>query len=97
MNKDNNGFMACPFCGRTDEVVVKDKQFFYRLQGEYDTANMKVECERCKVEMMEYTWSEKNYERRVNLVRRKWNERAAKSPWMPLTEPYKEVDDADSN
>lgn len=77
--KDNNGFMACPFCGRTDKVVVMDKQFFYALQGEHDTAAMTVKCERCAVEMWEHTWRTKNYEKRVDILRRKWNKRAAVS------------------
>ena len=79
MNKDNNGFMACPFCGRTDKVVVMDKRFFYGLQGEYDTACITVKCERCMVELHDHTWSEKNYERRVDILRREWNKRAAVS------------------
>ena len=90
MNKENNGFKACPFCGRADEVAVQEKGFFYELQGEYDTAALAVKCERCKVTMYDFTLSEKEYEKRVALLRRKWNKRAAVSPWIPVTERYPE-------
>lgn len=79
MNKENNGFMACPFCGRTDEVAIQEKGFFYELQGEHDTAALAIKCERCKVTMYDFTLSEKKYEKRVALLRRKWNKRAAVS------------------
>lgn len=79
MNKENNGFMACPFCGRVDEVVVMEKSFFYELQGEYDTACISVKCERCNVELHDHSRSIKNYEKRVDILRRKWNKRATVS------------------
>lgn len=79
MYEENDGFKACPFCGRADKVVVLGKQWFYELQGENDTAAMVVKCERCNAEIWEHTTSEKNYEKRVELVRKKWNKRAAVS------------------
>ena len=77
MNKENNGFMACPFCGRTDKVDVMDEHLFYELQGKYGTAAVMTECKRCNVNMYEHTSSVKNYEKRLELMRRKWNKRAA--------------------
>ena len=90
MYKENNGFMACPFCGRSDKVVVLEKSSFYELQGENDTAAMSVRCTRCDAEMWEHTRSVKNYEKRVNIARKKWNKRAAVSPWIPVTVRYPE-------
>lgn len=77
MSKENNGFMACPFCGRTDKVVVLDEHLFYKLQGKYGTAAVSVECKRCSVDVYEHTSAEKNYEKRLELMRQKWNKRAA--------------------
>lgn len=79
MNKDNNGFLPCPFCGQSDKVSVLGKQSFYDLQGEHGTAAMLVQCYRCNVMVWEDTSSEQNYERRVDILRRKWNKRAAVS------------------
>lgn len=79
MNKESNGFMACPFCGRIDKVSVLAKQTFYELHGEHGTAAMVVECLRCSVSVWEHTSSERNYEKRVDILRRKWNKRAAVS------------------
>ena len=77
MNKENNGFMACPFCGRTDKVVVMTEDFFYELQGRHGTAALTVTCKRCEAVMWEHTHMVKKYERRVDMLRRKWNKRAA--------------------
>ena len=79
MNKDNNGFMACPFCGRSDKVVVTGEHSFYELQDKNDTAALMVECTRCMTMMWEQTVSEKKYEKRADILRRKWNKRAAVS------------------
>ena len=56
MSKENNGFMACPFCGRTDKVVVMTEDFFYELQGRHDTAALTVTCKRCEAVMWEHTY-----------------------------------------
>ena len=72
MSKENNGFIACPFCGRADRVVVMDEDLFYKFK-----CAVTVRCKRCDVEMVDNTWTEKNYEKRVDILRRKWNKRAA--------------------
>ena len=74
MSKESNGFMACPFCGRADEVVVMDEDLFYKLK-----CAVTVKCKRCGVEMVDNTWSKRKYEKRLDILRRKWNKRAAAS------------------
>ena len=74
---EQNGFKACPFCGRADELDVMTEDCFYRLQGEYDTACISVKCERCDVDLIDHSSSIKNYEKRLDILRRKWNKRAA--------------------
>jgi len=89
--KEQDGFKPCPFCGRSDKVVVMTDKFFYELQGEYDAATLTVRCERCRAELNDHSWKERNYNRRVAILRRKWNKRVAieekpKSPLIPVTE-----------
>ena len=65
----------CPFCGRTDNVVIMTERFFNKVQGIHDGAMLEIKCKTCKVSMYDFHTDEHNYWKRREALVAKWNTR----------------------
>lgn len=65
----------CPFCGRTDNVVIMTPNFFNKVQDNYDQAMLEIKCTSCKVSMCDYQRDEHDYWKRREALVAKWNTR----------------------
>ena len=74
--KDSLNLRECPFCGNK-KLDVTTQSRFYELQGQYGTAAVCVRCWECSTDMYDHTSNEKNYEKRIALLTKKWNRRAS--------------------
>ena len=75
-----NGFKVCPICGKEDRLTATDETSFYKLEALNDTACINVQCNRCNVMVYDFTLEEKRYEKRLEMVRVKWNQLAHAEP-----------------
>lgn len=66
----------CPFCGNT-ELSVSSRENFYELQGESGTASIHVTCWECGTDQWEHSWSEHDYDKRIQMLADKWNRRVS--------------------
>jgi hypothetical protein len=64
----------CPFCGNK-KLEITPKNQFYELQGMYGDAAIQIRCWECNTEMWEHSRTEKDYDKRVKLLVKKWNRR----------------------
>lgn len=65
----------CPFCGETKSLQVDSRKTFYELQGENGEAALCMSCEKCALDMWEHSFRVHNYEKRLELLAKKWNRR----------------------
>lgn len=70
------GFKVCPICGKDDKTHALDEASFYKLEALNGTACIKAECIRCGLMVYDFTSEEKEYEKRLEMVRIKWNQMA---------------------
>lgn len=66
----------CPFCGRTDLDVSTESDFNLLQRRNGGTACIAVRCWHCYADMFEHTYSEKDYNKRLEMLLTKWNRRA---------------------
>lgn len=62
----------CPICGRTP--TVESKVMFYELEAKNGKACLSLEC-KCGLQFFDYTFDEKDYDKRVEILSEKWGER----------------------
>ena len=74
------GFKVCPICGKDDRTTVTDKCSFYELEALNGKACIKAECSNCGLMVYDFTDKEKEYEKRLEMVRVKWNKLAPAEP-----------------
>lgn len=67
----------CPFCGETDELEVTPHYRFVTNGGSNKDvgACVSVTCNRCNVEMYDFTREETDYGKRLWILLDKWNAR----------------------
>lgn len=72
-------FMAntkpCPFCGSKKDLELMGRTFFYALQGEHGDATVSIRCTKCHSELYDHHHGTHNYERRLDMLFKKWNNR----------------------
>lgn len=64
----------CPFCGGTN-LDISAESDFYHLQKKHGNACIDIRCWNCHVDMFEHTYSEKDYNKRREMLLTKWNRR----------------------
>ena len=69
-------FDSCPFCGN-DALTVTSEETFNELQGENNTASIRVICWKCSTDMGEHSFGEHDYAERLRLLALKWNRRVS--------------------
>lgn len=62
------GFKPCPLCGKTENLMIAEKEHFY------DSA-IHIECAKCNLDLWDFTFSTTNYDKRIDILRKKWNRR----------------------
>ena len=67
-------FDPCPFCGETN-FDVTTKKTFKQLLKENGRACISIDCRNCKLDMYEHT-DGVPYEKKLDLLKEKWNRRA---------------------
>ena len=79
---DDNGIevgkvCGCPFCGKTDKLVITGRKFFNDLVKEHGSAVINIYCKRCDVTLSEYSYNYNgnDYSLKVGLLVSKWNRR----------------------
>lgn len=68
-------FEPCPFCGKDDRLSLMPRETFEDLCASHGSAIMRITCERCHVEMHDFTFDEPDFYKRVDLLVQKWNGR----------------------
>lgn len=74
-NKDIETLKPCPFCGKTNELVITSKSSFQDLYCEHGSAAISIECERCSLNLYELRYAGSKYDVKVEKLIKKWNER----------------------
>ena len=64
----------CPCCGNTKLDIFGESDFYF-LQGEHGKSCISIRCWKCHLEMYEHTFSEKDYNKRREMLLTKWNRR----------------------
>lgn len=64
----------CPFCGGTALNITAESDFKL-LQGRNGKTCIAIRCWNCNVDMFDHTYSEKNYDKRLEMLLAKWNRR----------------------
>lgn len=69
----------CPFCGGTDLDVSTESDFNHlqRIRGKTCIA---IRCWNCYVDMFDHTYSETDYNKRLEIILTKWNRRVQCGP-----------------
>lgn len=67
---------SCPCCGNTNLDITGESDFYF-LQGENGKACLRIGCWECYLEMFDHTYSEKDYNKRLEILLMKWNRRIA--------------------
>lgn len=68
---------ACPFCGKRDCIEWTDEATYYELLGRNGSASIRLSCNRCKVDIWEHSNNDKNYDKKLVRLFKKWNNRTA--------------------
>ena len=69
------GWKPCPLCGDRKRMRMTMKEDFMRLQDEGNdhSAALRIECGRCELQLWDFTFDEKDYDNRCEILREKWN------------------------
>lgn len=67
----------CPFCGETDELEVTPRKRFIDCGGDDEAIGgcVSVTCNRCNVDVYDFTRKETDYGVRLSMLLNKWNTR----------------------
>lgn len=66
----------CPFCGKTDKLVMPDYECFKDLYKEHGMATLHIECARCHLSMYEHSYNGPDFDKKTGYVVAKWNTRS---------------------
>ena len=75
MERVDEGWKQCPFCGSVKTVEIDTRKTFEELQSKSGYAVLGARCAACNVEMYEHSHSENDYSKRRERLRRMWNTR----------------------
>lgn len=64
----------CPCCGNTNLDILEESSFRY-LQEKHGKTCISIRCWNCYLEMFDHTYSEKDYNKRLEMILTKWNRR----------------------
>lgn len=70
------GWKPCPFCGKSDRLEVLGETRYEELVNANLRALVQIRCKRCDMVFMDFTFEEKDYNKRMEILRTKWNKRA---------------------
>lgn len=68
----------CPICGKTDRLRITDYEFYEELYKKHGGATLHIECERCHLQMNEFSEHGFNYNKKLERLLKKWNTRSGK-------------------